>query len=524
MDALIIAGLSKLSGAQFSLKKDYRLTKEGVLMNYSNLLKEFNVPGQGELADYDTPYLSGIYLYNYLKKRKVSCGLINFLDTEEDRFKAYLQQDPKVIAISTTFLVSIRAVKNVTKIVRTHAPDATIVLGGPLVYNSYLLYKLQGTGYETDPCKKDYFFLGDDKFYYEDIDLFVVEEQGEETLWHIIQRIKDAGDYRDLPNLAYYENDRLTITHRVPENNDFSEDLINWEEIKEHLIYPIMPLRGSRGCPYKCKYCNFCIGRAFRLKSADILSQEISSLVGTGKIKMIRFTDDNLFISGKHIEVYCRKIIEAGNGIQWTSFIRANAITEENVNLIKQSGCVLAQIGIESGDRKILQEMDKKSTPEEYLKVIELLNSHGISTQLYFIIGFPGETPQSINNTIDFINNLHHAGPAINELMVFPFVFAPLSPVYEPENRGKYHITGYMAEWSHSSMNSEQAIQYTKEFILKVNNIYPHYGIEEFLMADSETLKKISALRTQIKKAELLRQSPEEIGKFWQQLQSVLRR
>ncbi len=522
MDAVIIAGISKDKGSQFSLKHDYLLTKDGMIMSYSNLKKIFGLLPFSALSGYSTPYLAGIYLYNYLSRRGVKCGLINFLDLEVEQFEKFIQQEPKIIALSSTFLTNIRTVKKITEIIRRYAPDTKIILGGPLVYNSYLLYQLKDTDYDTYSCNQDYFFLNSEKFYHEDIDLFVVEEQGEETLWRVVNAIKNCKDYQEIPNLAYYKNDQLVFTARRTENNDFSEDLANWDEVPKEYIYPIFPVRGSRGCPYRCKFCNFSPGRTFRLKSTDIVTQEIAALVNTGKVRMIRFTDDNLFLNRKYLEDYCRNIIKVGKGIKWTSFIRASSITKDNIRLLKDSGCILAQIGMESGDRNILKAMNKKDTPENYLRVIELLNAHSISTQLYFIIGFPGETAQTIESTITLINKFYHDGPAINEFMVFPFVFAPLSPVYSPDKPEKYNLEGYMSEWTHYTMNSEQAKKYAREFLLRVDNIYPPYGIEEFLLVEILKLKKIAQLRSQIREDELLQRSPWIVEQHWRELREVV--
>ena len=212
--------------------------------------------------------------------------------------------------------------------------------------------------------------------------------------------IKNRQDYHEIPNLAYYRNGKLIFTERKSENNDFSEDIVHWDAVSAEYIYSIFPVRGSRGCPYKCKFCNFSPGRTFRLKSPNIIVREISTLIDTGKVRMIRFTDDNLFLNQKYVEEYCRRIIDLRKEIKWTSFIRASSITKDNVRLLKDSGCILVQIGMGSEDKSILEEMNKKDTPENYLRVIELLNTNGISTQLYFIIGFPGETAQTIENTI----------------------------------------------------------------------------------------------------------------------------
>jgi anaerobic magnesium-protoporphyrin IX monomethyl ester cyclase len=522
MDALIVAGVSKFQGSQFSVKKDIHLTKDNKIMSYANLERYFELTPTSSIANNTAPYLVGIYLYNFLIRRGITCELINFLDLEEERFKKFLQQNPKVIALSTTFLTNIKLVKNVTNTIRRYASDIKIVLGGPLVYNSYLLYQMKDSEYDTDSCAQDFFFLNQEPELYEDIDLFVVEEQGEATLKEIITTIKNCGDLSTIPNLAYYNHDnQLVFTQRKTEDNSFDEDLVNWGEVPNEYLSPIFPVRGSRGCPYKCSYCNFCVGRKFRLKDIDIVAKEISALADTGKVRIVRFTDDNLFLTRHHVEQYSKMLIKSGKGLKWSSFLRASSITKDNVHLLKDSGCILAQIGMESGSKKILKGMNKKDTPENYLRVIELLNANDISTQLYFIVGFPGETEDTLEETIQMVNNFRHKGSAINHIMIFPFVFAPLSPIYFPENRKKYNLRGYMTEWKHNTMDFTKAYQYSKEFFMKCHHVYPFYGIDEFDEVDISKLKKVAQLRHQIRKAELTC-SHEAVEQGWEKLRQVM--
>ena len=91
----------------------------------------------------------------------------------------------------------------------------------------------------------------------------MIDEQGESTLAQLALRIKNGKDYRDLSNLAYYQDDRLVITNRVPEDNSLAEDLIDWEGTPREYLHSVFPMRGSRGCPYKCGFCNFGPGRTF---------------------------------------------------------------------------------------------------------------------------------------------------------------------------------------------------------------------------------------------------------------------
>jgi p-methyltransferase len=521
MDVIIVAGMSKDQGKQYSVYRQYQLTCQGKVMNYTNLreLFGFSVPDEPEPQ---MPYLAGIYLYNYLTRRGLQCALINFLDRQTDDLEKLLSKNPSIIAISTSYLNNIRAVKRVTATIRKLAPDVKIVVGGPLIFNSYGIYQRKDTDYDTDSCAQDYFFINEEKHFREDIDVFVIDEQGESTLAQLAMCIKNGKDYSDLSNLAYYRDDRLVITNRAPEDNSLSEDLIDWEHTPRAYLHSVFPMRGSRGCPYECGFCNFGPGRTFRLKPPEIFSKELAALVNTGIVKVIRFTDDNLFLNRKQAEIYCRQILKSAPGVKWTSFIRASSITRDNVALLKDSGCVLAQIGIESGDSGILKEMNKHATPEMYLEAIDLLNSHGISTQLYIIIGYPGETQETVDNTVALLNQFAHEGPAVNQLLVFPFGFVPLSPVYEPTTARKYGLSGYMQQWTHETMTSREAMEHALGIYDRVQNLHPNYGVEEFHQVPGAKLKRVYQLRAKIRAAERADEHQDTLDRLWSDLKAVV--
>lgn len=521
MDVIIVAGVSKDQGKQYSVYRKYQLTHQGKVMTYTNLRKLFGFSAPHE-SKFPMPYLAGIYLYNYLTRRGLQCALINFLDRQTDELEKLLSKNPPIVAISTSYLNSIREVKRVTEIIRKLAPDVKIVVGGPLIFNSYEIYQRKDTNYDTDSCAQDYFFVNREKQFREDIDVFVIDEQGESTLAQLAMCIKNGKDYRDLCNLAYYREDRLVITNRLPEDNPLSEDLIDWQSTPREYLLSVFPMRGSRGCPYKCGFCNFGPGRTFRLKPPEIFSKELAAMVNTGVVKVVRFTDDNLFLNRKQVEIYCRQILKSAPSVKWTSFIRASSITRDNVALLKDSGCVLAQIGIESGDPGILKEMNKRATPEMYLEAIDLLNRHGISTQLYIIIGYPGETQTTVDNTVALLNQFAHEGPGINQLLVFPFGLLPLSPVYEPAAALKYGLSGYIQDWTHQTMTSQEAMEHALGIYDRVQNLHPNYGVEEFHQMQGTKLKKVYQLRAKIHAAERADEHQDKLDRLWSDLKAAV--
>lgn len=338
----------------------------------------------------------------------------------------------------------------------------------------------------------------------------------------LARRVCEGRDFHDLPNLAYPRDGDLVFTRCVPEHNDLALDLLAWQALPEDRLATVLPVRGSRGCPHRCAFCNFGPGQKLVLKEPAVLGEEVAALAATGRVRILRFADDNAFPSGRHLEASCRQIIDRAPGLRWTSFIRASSITADNVGLLREAGCIRAQIGIESGDQGMLDRMSKRATPEQYLRAVGLLNAAGISTALYVFVGFPGETERTVDSTVELLSALPHDGPAVNQLIVFPFLLFPLSPIYAPENARKYGLRGYMRQWSHETMDSDEALVRARQVYDRVGNVYPNYGIEECFLMEPPRLKRMYQLRTRIREGERGGVSPESLEGLWAELRQLV--
>jgi radical SAM superfamily enzyme YgiQ (UPF0313 family) len=147
----------------------------------------------------------------------------------------------------------------------------------------------------------------------------------------------------------------------------------------------------------------------------------------------------------------------------------------------------------------MLQHMRKKANPDLYDEVLQKLLSCGINCSCYFITGFPGETLDSVQRTRDFIINHQYTEFEGNlAWSIYPFLLTPLSPIYEPALRRKYNLTGYMHNWKHRTMNSDQAKAQILHTFFDIENSGPIYRGDNqdiFHQIGPLTRKKFEATR-----------------------------
>jgi radical SAM superfamily enzyme YgiQ (UPF0313 family) len=135
--------------------------------------------------------------------------------------------------------------------------------------------------------------------------------------------------------------------------------------------------------------------------------------------------------------------------------------------------------GIESGDRDQLRRMRKGCREDEAHRGIDLSTEAGINLLLSFIIGYPGETRESIDNTLDFINTLQSNNPGSLSYGVYPFFLFPSTAIDQPEYRADFNLFGRGSEWSHSTMSAQEAKDVWAPYFFKKSNLsYQYYALE----------------------------------------------
>ena len=163
----------------------------------------------------------------------------------------------------------------------------------------------------------------------------------------------------------------------------------------------------SRGCPYSCNFCFHLFGQGnYRIRSPENVIAEIEILIDRYTVDFIGFVDDNTTASKTWIHRLCDLVIERKLPITWGCHSRASSITPKLADKLRAAGCVWCGMGLESAAQEILNAMNKKTCPQEASAAIYALRAAGIYPNTTFIFGYPGETPETVQKTIDFKREL----------------------------------------------------------------------------------------------------------------------
>ena len=170
---------------------------------------------------------------------------------------------------------------------------------------------------------------------------------------------------------------------------------------------PVMPIITSRGCPYRCIFCSKSVfGKKYRSNSSAYVVDEIRLLNEKFGVKEIKFYDDVFTLDRKRVIAICRQLKEQGIDIPWTCETRVNLADSELLGVMKDAGCYMIEYGVESGNQRILNNLKKDITLGQAIEAFKLTHEAGIETVAYFMIGSPEETPQTIEETVEFVKKL----------------------------------------------------------------------------------------------------------------------
>ena len=163
----------------------------------------------------------------------------------------------------------------------------------------------------------------------------------------------------------------------------------------------------SRGCPAGCTYCIKHVSYQYttRIRTPENIMEELWILKNLG-MNNIHMYADLFTVNRDQVMGLCKLMIESGINIKWTCNSRVDYVDEEMLHMMSKAGCWLISWGIESGNEQILRHARKGAYPDKAERALTWARQAGIKNWGYFIIGLPGETEETIRDTIDFSKSL----------------------------------------------------------------------------------------------------------------------
>lgn len=269
------------------------------------------------------------------------------------------------------------------------------------------------------------FFQDDEQILstFKDLDMAIRGETNE-----VVEELARGLELSEIKGLTYREKD--TIKRNEP--RPFLEDMDKLPFPARHLlrneIYirmdngrPQATIETGRGCPGRCIFClsHQVSGYKMRQRSPDNVIAEIRECIGRFKIKDFHFRTDTFTADKKWVAELCREIIDEKLNINWVCTSRVDSIDEEMLSWMKKAGCWGISFGVESGNQQMLDLMKKGIKIEQVKNAFRLCKKYGIDSFAYFLIGFPWETEETINDSIKLAIEIDPS--VVDFFIVYPF-------------------------------------------------------------------------------------------------------
>lgn len=351
------------------------------------------------------------YLAAYLESHNVEVAILDALaeghgqakSTERARlyglsdrqiFKRLEEWKPDLVGITSMFTAYSGDAHRVASLIKEYNNKVPVVLGG------------------AHACIFPWLILRDSN-----VDLIITGE-GELTLLQVVQNLKAKKPLIEIPGTV------VRVGKKIIENppREFIHDLNNIPFPARHLLpmdiyfkaanspyvmrQPATTMITSRGCPGRCIYCSIhsIWGHRWRARSPENVLEELELLVRRYGVREVDFMDDSMGIDKGRLQAICDGIIKKGLDIRWTTpnGIAHWTLDRKTLDKMKKAGCYRITFGIESGNLETRKFLGKHYPLEQAKELLIYANKIGMWTICTNILGFPYETLEQMQDTIDF--------------------------------------------------------------------------------------------------------------------------
>lgn len=251
---------------------------------------------------------------------------------------------------------------------------------------------------------------------YDFIDYILMGEY-EYILLDLVNRLKKSGNLKAVLGLAFRSSHAVVINRPRPTLKKLDD--LPWPEREVSVIYkyndgfaglpvPNVQMCSSRGCPFHCIFClwpQVLYGEhKYRKRNPAKVVEEMAWLIKEFNFKAVYFDDDVFNIDKAHVISICEEIKKRNIKVPWAVMARADLMNEKLLSFLAGAGLYAVKYGVESANNKVLRLCKKNMNLVNAEKMIKYTKKIGIKVHLTFCLGLPGETRQSIQDTVNFIS------------------------------------------------------------------------------------------------------------------------
>ena len=240
---------------------------------------------------------------------------------------------------------------------------------------------------------------------------FIVEGEGEIALVQLVHELENNRQFENVDGLAWKDSDGCVHSHgeapvikslgdyRIPYERFDMEGYVTKVNVQSPNVRSLNML-SSRGCPFSCSFCNFSTLKS-PMRYYDDLESNLDYLVGKFQLRHVTFNDDIFTVNRKHVAKVCNLLKE--RDLTFSVSSRIDFLKKETIEILEDSGCRYLCVGIESPAPAVAKIVDKKLNMKKLQQNMDLLRASRIVVNYGFIIGYYGETEETIKETREFV-------------------------------------------------------------------------------------------------------------------------
>jgi len=409
-------------------------------------------PGEPELS-YDNIFSATVsYLCSFLHRAGLSYDYVNsYQEARDALIRTLREKQVRTVAITTTYYVVPLPITDIVQTIRCYSPETKIIIGGPYVQTQYKIHEQDSFLYLLQQ-------IGADQY--------VVSSQGEQALIAVVEAERAGRSCEGINNVVYRDGAGYRLNPITDESNDLKDNPVDFRLFADDLgaaRRKMVMVRTVNSCPFACAFCSFpAHAGPYRYLEPGDICRELDQLEELG-VTSVTFIDDTFNVPISRFRAILEVLRKRKYSFRWNCNFRSQHSDEEAIALMKECGCEGVFLGIESGSDTILRNMNKKSRVANYRQGVSWLKKHGIMTYASFIVGFPGETEETIAETVDFIET---AQPDFFRAQLW--YYDTMTPIHR--QAAAYGLRNSQFEWAHDTMTAPEAADWIDHMHSNIRN------------------------------------------------------